>query len=142
MFHLLEYYICGRQNFPFPTPHTSHAFYDTDAGARSHLASLVVTLPGKCILLLIHASCSVMVSYKKNESKFKSPNLKPLSITLKRSLIRLLSSRRQPRQMASLPIRPVKNCSVRSHTVVPDDHRVLLPLQAGLKVRAESNVLV
>lgn len=31
---------------------------------------------------------------------------------------------------------------MRRNTVVPDDNRVLLPLQAGLQIRAEGDVLV
>jgi hypothetical protein len=31
---------------------------------------------------------------------------------------------------------------MRSHTVVPNNHRVLLPLQASLEIRAQSDVLV
>lgn len=64
------------------------------------------------------------------------------SLTLKRSLIRALRLRRNAGKMPSLARFPVHNGSVLDNSVIPDDDRSLLPLDASVEVCAPSDVLV
>jgi len=49
---------------------------------------------------------------------------------------------RQSRQMPSLAILPVQDRRVGSHSIVPADHRALLPLHACLEISAEGYMVV
>lgn len=64
------------------------------------------------------------------------------SLTLKRSLIRAFSLRRNAGKMPSLARLPVDNGSVLDNSVIPDDDRSLLPLDASVEVGAPGDVLV
>jgi hypothetical protein len=65
-----------------------------------------------------------------------------MSLTFERRLERPLSLRRDTRQMPPLPVLPIHQGRVLRHTIIPNDHRPLFPLDTGLEVGAEGQVVV